>query len=63
MQDVFSYRLKQARQMKGFSMDELCSALGDIVSKQSIYKYEKGKMLPDSTILLALSDALDTDNR
>ena len=61
MQDVFSYRLKQARQMKGFSMDELCSALGDIVSKQSIYKYEKGKMLPDSTILLALSDALDTD--
>ncbi|MBP8777275.1 MAG: ImmA/IrrE family metallo-endopeptidase [Bacteroidaceae bacterium] len=59
MKQVFAQRLKSARMMKGLSMDALCSQIGNIVSKQSISKYENGKMLPDSTVLIALSKALN----
>ena len=61
MNDTFAYRLRQARIMKGLSMDELCLLLDGRITKQSIYKYEKALMLPDSAILLALADALDVD--
>ena len=61
MKEVFAYRLRQARIMKGLSMDELCQLLDGRITKQSIYKYEKASMLPDSTTLLALADALDVD--
>jgi len=55
----FSQRLKNARVMNGLSMDDLCKKLNNIVSKQSISKYESGKMMPDSTVLIALSNALN----
>lgn len=45
--------------MNGLSMDSLCEKMNNIVSKQSISKYEKGIMMPDSTILIALSKALN----
>ena len=54
MEQILAQRLKSARLMKGFSMDVLCERIGNIVSKQSISKYENGKMMPDSTILIAL---------
>lgn len=57
MNTIFALRLKQARLMRGLSMDELCSRIG--ISKQSISKYENSKMMPDSTILLALSNILN----
>lgn len=44
--------------MRGLSMDALCERAGSVVSKQAISKYEAGKMMPDSTTLIALSDAL-----
>lgn len=61
MSDVstFSLRLKSARIMKGYSMDELCERMEPKVSKMSISKYESGKMDPDSETLIALADALD----
>ena len=59
MKDVFSQRLRNARVMRELSMDELCDKLNNIVSKQSISKYEKGKMMPDSTVLIELAKALD----
>lgn len=58
MEKILAQRLKSARLMKGFSMDALCEQIGNAVSKQSISKYENGKMMPDSTILIALSNAL-----
>ena len=61
MSEIFAYRLKQARNMRGLSMDMLCRKLSGKVGKQSIYKYEKGLMLPDSSTLLALSEALDVN--
>jgi Zn-dependent peptidase ImmA (M78 family)/DNA-binding XRE family transcriptional regulator len=39
-------------------MDALCEQANNVVSKQSISKYEAGKMMPDSTTLIALSNAL-----
>ena len=58
MEQVFSQRLRSARIMRGFSMDELCEAMGASISKQAISKYEKGKMLPNSTVLIQLANVL-----
>lgn len=58
-ENVFQKRLKQARVMRGLSMEALCAKTGGRLSKQSISKYEKGKMMPDSTSLIVLSSALD----
>ncbi len=58
MDTIFSIRLKQARIMRGLSMDGLCNKIGNELSKQSIYKYESGKMMPDSHSLIILSNAL-----
>lgn len=55
---IFSARLKNARVMKGLSMDELCSAMGNIVSKMAISKYENGQLAPNSRVIIALSKAL-----
>ena len=56
---IFSARLKNARIMKGLSMDELCSAMGNIVSKMTISKYENGLLAPNSSVIIALSKALE----
>lgn len=58
MEKNFATRLKQARIMQGLSMDSLCKKANYAISKQSISKYENGKMLPDSTTLIVLSKAL-----
>ncbi|WP_251623513.1 helix-turn-helix domain-containing protein [Odoribacter lunatus] len=58
MEQIFSQRLKNARIMQGFSMDELCEATDNIISKQAISKYEHGKMLPNSIVLIQLANAL-----
>ncbi len=58
MNTIFSTRLKQARIMQKLSMDELCEKANNALSKQSISKYEKGKMMPDSKSLIVLANAL-----
>ncbi|MBI1268563.1 MAG: ImmA/IrrE family metallo-endopeptidase [Cryomorphaceae bacterium] len=57
MNDIFAQRLKSARLIKGLSMEELANAVG--VSKQMISKYEAAKSMPDSSVLIALSRALE----
>ena len=56
---IFSLRLKNARVMMGLSMDELCAAMGNIVSKMTISKYENGQLSPNSSVVIALSKALN----
>ena len=56
---IFGARLKNARLINGMSMDDLCSKMNHLVSKQTISKYESGKMLPNTTNLIALANALD----
>lgn len=58
MNAIFSIRLKQARIMQKLSMEELCKKANNALSKQSISKYEAGKMMPDSKSLIILASAL-----
>lgn len=55
----FPVRLKNARLMKGWSMDELCSHMVPPVTKMTISRFEKGELKPNITHLNALADALD----
>lgn len=56
--NIFSMRLRQARVMRGMSLDALSKSVGNVISRQAIHKYEMGKMMPDSEILIGLSKAL-----
>lgn len=57
--DIFPIRLKSARKIAGLSMDGLVEKIENVISKSAIGKYEQGKMLPDSKILIALANGLD----
>lgn len=59
MKDIFAKRLKSARSLAGLSQDELVDRIGGIVSKNAISKYEKGEMMADGKVLIALANALD----
>ena len=52
-------RIKSARLLAGLSLRELANALDGIVRHNAISKSEKGEMMPDSKVLIALSKALD----
>ncbi len=50
--------LKAARKAKGLSQEELAAKIH--VVRQTVSKWEKGLSVPDSDLLIALSEALDT---
>ncbi|GAB3261503.1 ImmA/IrrE family metallo-endopeptidase [Chitinimonas naiadis] len=52
-------RLKRARESKGLSLRELEARIQGHVSAQAIGKYERDEMMPGSTALLAMAEALD----
>ena len=56
---MLSERLKLARKHSGLSLRELSSNMGGMVSAQAIGKYERGEMMPSSTVANALANALD----
>ena len=56
---MLSERLKLARKRSGLSLRALSSDMGGIVSAQAIGKYERGEMVPSSTVAIALADALE----
>ncbi len=58
MNAQFGQRLKAARIMAGLSMDGLVKKLDKQLSKQAISKYENDLMMPDSSNLILLADAL-----
>ena len=59
--NTFAKRLLQARLRAKFSMEKLSEKMNGIVTKQAISKYEKAKMMPSSTILIAMAEALGCD--
>ncbi len=59
MENIFAIRLSSARKMAGMSLQKLADALGNVVTKQSLNKYEQGVMKPDSTLLVKLSSVLN----
>ena len=59
MENNFASRLISARKMAGLSLQALADKLGNVVSKQSLNKYEQGKMRPDSELVIAISNILN----
>jgi Zn-dependent peptidase ImmA (M78 family)/DNA-binding XRE family transcriptional regulator len=59
MDTQFAERLKSARLMKGYSLQDLEDSLNRKVSRQALHKYEKGEMTPDSEMLGHLCEVLD----
>lgn len=56
---MFGQRLRLARKRAGLSMRQLAELMDPRVSVQAISKYEAGKMMPSSAILVGLGKALD----
>jgi len=56
---MFSERLKLARKRAGLSLRDLADVTERAVSAQAIGKYERGEMLPSSTIALKLAKSLN----
>jgi len=59
MNNIFAHRLIAARKMAGLSLQSLADKLGNIVTKQSLNKYEQGKMNPDSNLIIQLANILN----
>ncbi|PWV48122.1 helix-turn-helix domain-containing protein [Chitinophaga sp. S165] len=55
----FGERLKSARRIKGWSLQDLANYAAHAVSKQALSKYETEAMMPSRKILLLLCTALD----
>jgi len=55
---MFGDRLKVARKRAGYSLRGLSDAIEGQVSAQALGKYERGEMMPRSTVLLALTKQL-----
>lgn len=53
MENLVAYRIRNARKLKGLSMQEVADELD--VSKQMISKYEKGLTMPNSIKLIKMS--------
>ena len=53
----FSRRLKEERESKGLTQVDLANKLN--ISKQTVYKYERGIAIPSVPTLLEMADMLD----
>mgnify|MGYP001547432166 CR=1 FL=1 len=58
----FPERLKAARKMKGFSLQDLAGAVENKWNKQYLNRLETGEAKPDSEMLITLSKALEVTN-
>lgn len=58
-ENSFAIRLHAARLMSGTSMEKLAQLTDNIITKQSISRYEKGLMTPKRVSRLALAKALN----
>ncbi len=56
---MFGQRLRLARKKAGFSLQGLAERISPPVSAQAISKYETGKMMPSSSVLVEISKVLD----
>lgn len=59
MNQIFANRLKSARLLNGFSLQDLADKIGNKISRQAIFKYETGVVVPNSEMINILADALN----
>lgn len=57
MNQIIAYRIKNARQLRGYSLEELAQEAD--MPKNVLRKYEKGEAVPNSKELIKLSKALE----
>lgn len=57
MNQIIAYRIKNARQLRGYSLEELAKEAD--MPKNVLRKYEKGETIPNSKELIKLSKALE----
>lgn len=55
MNSNFADRFKSARLLSGFSLQDVADKLTKSVTRQAIYRYEKGEVIPDSETIAELS--------
>lgn len=55
----FAARLKSARKIKGWSLQDLADNMTSPITKQALSKYEQGIMKPTGEVLTVLAKALD----
>ena len=53
----FNERLKKTREKRKMSLEDLASKVG--ITKQAIFKYEKGFMSPQPVVLAEIAKALE----
>lgn len=58
LHERFAERLRRGRTLRGLSLRGLSEEMGGFVSHAALAKYEKGRMMPDSKVLIALAKAL-----
>lgn len=58
MNNNFAERFKSARQLNGFSLQDLANELENKITKQALHRYEKGEVVPDDAMIALLSNAL-----
>jgi transcriptional regulator with XRE-family HTH domain len=51
-------RLKVIRQARGLTLEQLSDAMGGLVTKQALSKYERGASVPSPRVLIAIAQAL-----
>ncbi|MYC93154.1 MAG: ImmA/IrrE family metallo-endopeptidase [Gemmatimonadetes bacterium] len=56
---MFGQRIRLARRRAGLSLRSLAERVNPKVTAQAISKYEAGKMMPSSAVLVGLGEALD----
>lgn len=55
----FGLRLWNARKRKGMTQDELVAAIGGMISKNALSRYERNEMMPRYPVLVALARVLE----
>src|SRR5687768_10873122 len=51
-------RIKELRLALGYSLEDLASAMGGVVTKQALSKYEREDSVPSARVLTHLAEAL-----
>lgn len=59
MNQIFANRLRSARLLNGFSLQDLADKIDNKISRQAIFKYESGAAVPNSEMINILADALN----
>lgn len=59
MHQIFSKKFKSARLRNGLSLQELADRMNNVISRQSLHKYEKGEAIPSNDLVDKLAEALN----